>query len=490
VSVAGDPISPRVGRARLLAIAAGPALMATAFVLVGFIANDVPVGWLWRPLAVAIVLTVLVQALAWVALGPIRGTVAAFIILSVLAGLFVVAGAAVLALTFVGVLRPRPGLEFELTAILGTLLSGIALFALAVIGLRVGAFDWTPVPGDPIHLGTEQPGPSMYVLLLDGYPRADRLAAMGIDGSPFIASLAERGFDVADDSLSNYDLTPFSLLSLLSGEHIPEIEQVQPARLPPTTPEQQRLVTRALMDPPVFDAMERAGYRTRLLTGDIVLVTLGGADEVWNAGTATNFELDTLQRTPLAGLLEWFGFAASQHRSHIERTLEAFAEVGPEPTFTFAHVVTPHAPFVFDADGGPAASPPCYPQDCQLFHQAREGSGLSEQAFRDRMAGHLDHVNRLVLRALDEIIEGDPEAVVVVMSDHGMSGDEVVHRFQNLLAARTPAHAGLTANVRTPIGLLPTLFNAYLGAEMTVPPDRFYRTGASEWLELEEATFE
>ena len=37
-------------------------------------------------------------------------------------------------------------------------------------------------------------------------------------------------------------------------------------------------MTRALLDPPVFAALEDVGYTTRLLTADVVSVTLGGAE--------------------------------------------------------------------------------------------------------------------------------------------------------------------------------------------------------------------
>ena len=66
----------------------------------------------------------------------------------------------------------------------------------------------------PIHLGSAEAGPNIHMLVLDGYPRADVLARVNYDNGEFLHDLRDRGFDVYEDSHSNYDLTPFSLLLL------------------------------------------------------------------------------------------------------------------------------------------------------------------------------------------------------------------------------------------------------------------------------------
>ena len=51
-------------------------------------------------------------------------------------------------------------------------------------------------------------GPNVYILMLDGYPRADTLATtFGFDNGPFLAELESRDFDVAAESRSNYRKT-------------------------------------------------------------------------------------------------------------------------------------------------------------------------------------------------------------------------------------------------------------------------------------------
>ena len=49
--------------------------------------------------------------------------------------------------------------------------------------------------------------PSVYVLLLDGYPRQDSLEDSGYDNGPFVAALSDLGFEVHADARSDYPRT-------------------------------------------------------------------------------------------------------------------------------------------------------------------------------------------------------------------------------------------------------------------------------------------
>lgn len=464
-------------------------MTAAAFVLIGFVANDVPIMWLWRPLVVALGVALLIQLPLWRLLGATRGSVWGFIVVASLTGLFVVAGLTLFAIAAFRLVRSRRGREYELVGVFagvfGLLLIGIP----GAIGMGRGTFEWTPMRTSSIDVRTGPSHgsvPNIHLLLLDGYPRADVLARLGFDNGEFLEAMEGRGFDVYEKSLSNYDLTPFSLLSMLSDAHIHSIRALHdaPARL--TVAEQQRLVTRALLDAPMFDALEHLGYRTRVLTGGVVLTSIGGADMAWNAGTVTNFEIDRLQQTPFAALLEVFGFASSQHRAHIEASLAEFANVPSGPVFTFAHVLAPHAPFVYTADGDPASSPPCYPSSCQLYHQVADHVGWPPDEFRTRQTAHIQHVNHLVLESIDTLLAQDPDGVVIVLSDHGIFGSDELDRFRNLTMARTPGHADLLGDAPTPINVLPRILNAYLGIEMAELPDTLYRHGSGNaWLEME-----
>ena len=108
------------------------------------------------------------------------------------------------------------------------------------------------------------------------------------------------------------------------------------------------------------------------------------------------------------------------------------------PTFTFAHVMAPHAPQVFNADGSAAKAPPCYPERCAIFDGEQEDLGWTDDEYAARFTAQVAHLNDLVLDSIDDLVARDPDAVVVILSDHGIEGDTERFHHLNLVVAKTP----------------------------------------------------
>jgi hypothetical protein len=254
----------------------------------------------------------------------------------------------------------------------------------------------------------------------------------------------------------------------------------------PTIVEQKRLTARALLDPPLFDMLEEAGYTTRVLTGPIVHAQVGGADVTWSSGAATDFELNLLQRTLAAGVTSTLGWETAQQHDGIVSTLDEFARPVAGPVFTLGHVMAPHAPFVIRADGSAEAAPPCYPAACGIFHGESTELGWSPGQYREKVAGQIEALDRLVLSSVDRIRANDPEAVILVFSDHGLRFDRTDHdeQFRNLLTAYTPNHSSLFGESPTLVNVMPRLLNAYFQAGISLLPDTLYEAGDDPWLEL------
>jgi hypothetical protein len=472
-------------RAVRVVAATAPALMAAAFVLLGYVYNAVPIDQLWRPLLVAMAIAVAVQAIAIVALGWLRGSFWAFVAVCLLTGFFLVGGASVLALTLFGVVGRGNGRQYRLAGLLATAVSVSFLMFAIVPGIVRGAFDWEPIALSAPEVGTLTAGPNIHLLLLDGYPRQDVLESVGFDNEAFLSAMAERGFEVYPESRSNYERTPFSLLTLLTLRHLDDIHELDGTDAVGGKLDQERIAARALLGVPAFDLAEQAGYHTRVVKGSVVHAPIGGADEVTSAGSATNFELDTIQRTPLAVPLEVVGVAMSQARAQVTGALDVFARPPDSPAFTFTHVLAPHAPFSFEADGSTASAPPCYPESCAIFDGQDEGLGWTDEEHWQHMVNHVAHLNDLVTDAVDGLLAADPEAVIVIFGDHGMrigEDPQAVHR--NLLLARTPGQPGLFGEAPTLVNVLPQLFNAYLGGDAKLLADEIYDGGEDPWFDV------
>ena len=97
--------------------------------------------------------------------------------------------------------------------------------------------------------------PNMVFIMLDGYPRADKLLSeFGIDNSAFIGDLRARGFVVADHSRSNEADTELTLDQMFN--YFPASEIAQLLDGPP------RLWRVDINNGAFFADLHRLGYET------------------------------------------------------------------------------------------------------------------------------------------------------------------------------------------------------------------------------------
>jgi hypothetical protein len=318
--------------------------------------------------------------------------------------------------------------------------------------------------------------PDFYILLLDGYPRADSLARLfGGDGTEFLSDLSVRGFDVVEESESNYTFTQGTLTSMLHMRPLHEIPALEPLRQGDADP--YPLLRATLNDNPAFELLHEHGYRIIATSPGFEHVTLRAADVFLDDGSLNEFERHLLRFTTVHRVIDAVApdALAEQHRSRILTGFDYFEQVTSSrtgPTFALIHVPSPHPPVVLDARGELLGAPPA--------EGAFDQNPIPEdarQAYRDQIA----FLNDRTLKAIDELLSEVPDvdqAVVVVMSDHGAASQVEIGRgtvsndhFANLLAVRSRTE--LPEDV-SPVNLLPVLFNDYLGTQLpTWPDDRF-----------------
>jgi hypothetical protein len=323
----------------------------------------------------------------------------------------------------------------------------------------------------------------MYILLLDGYARADTLQrVMRYDNSAFLSALSARGFDVSTRSKSNYTFTEMTLPSMFHMAYlsdIPELDGVISGRLPP-----QPAIRNAINRSPVLDDLREHGYSiVTTATGTSGYVSIRNSDVYLDTGEMNEFEFHLIRSTWLLDFIQFTGsdFLLDQHRDRIEGVLDAIqqeASVTPDgPRFLFAHVLAPHAPHVFAVDGRVLArSDSEFYSDIAAEH--RDGGHDWERGY----VAELEYLNGRVVDIVDTITTHDPSAVVIVMSDHGSAAQwnpldpnsDPTERFTNLFAARTPGHDALFGDQAIPVNVFAELFNTYFGEHRPVLQPRFF----------------
>jgi hypothetical protein len=438
-----------------------PSAFAAAYVLISFANTPTPIGGLVRPLLIAIVMSVALTAFVVIVsrrrpVAVIVGTLAVLSLSAPWLALAVIAVAIVWAV-LVAIGRwlrgaPLPPLRLErvsaVTSVFGAFfLSVSALFAapaaFASVGLGFDASPGAPVDGDP----------DIIVLLLDGYPRSDVLSeAFGYDNSNFEEELRTLGFTLSEESRSNYTATWATLASLFHGEYLDAIPELLP--FPTDATGQYTALMRAIAHGERLAALRERGYEVVTIPPPFGAAALLSADRTVDSGQITSFELSLLQHSPLLNVVQAVdrSFVLDQQRDRIASDLRSLTQVAAEkrerPAFLWAHLLNPHAPILYNADGSPAPLPMCFPDDCSLWAFARESEW-------DRLPGQVTSINRLVIRALTDVVRGDPDAIVVVMSDHGHRAPDRPESdlLANFMAIRMPNGAALSVEV-APVDLL------------------------------------
>lgn len=375
-------------------------------------------------------------------------------------------------------------------ALFSAVLAGMNLVSIALdsrpgTGRRPAAAA-RPVRTLPSRLPPAASLPDVVVVVLDGYGRGDVLReTYGFDNSPFLDGLRRRGFFVASRALANYPQTGLSLASALNLDYIPALLPDVRPRSTSRTP-----LTDLIQQNRVLDLLRAAGYRSTSFANGYRIAELRSVDRFVTDGPSLDpFLRAFLALTPLRALEP----AAHQrpqggvHRDAVRFALEHGAEPLAEqrPVLVFAHVICPHPPFVFRADGG-------VPDDAKLDryllhdgdHLKPDDPGRTEW-YRRRYVEQVRFLNEGVLRLVDAVdaTKGRPSAVLI-LGDHGPGSGlfwedaaktDLTERLGILLACRLPGtgHRGLYDTI-TPVNAFRALLREALAADLPPLPDRSY----------------
>ena len=368
-----------------------------------------------------------------------------------------------------------------------------AVFALAVLleAIQLGR------PADVVTaLRTETPlasataaqpapdAPDVYVILLDGFARSDVLEdTFDYDDSPFLDGLREDGFEVADQSHSNYLVTNLSVSSLLNYRELGDIPALKPLIADPGATEGGP-VHRAIAGAAVLDDFRRLGYETVGISSGFEQPAVRGADAFVDDGELNEFEIQMLRASiipPIVTALVPDAFSGNQ-RERIESVFESVeslaARRAPRPRFVFAHVPSPHGPWVQQADGSPRIMTSLE----TWYFDTPETTGMSRDEVIKGYVGQSAYLGQRTRAAVEAIQRSSARPpVILVISDHGSSLDVTAanpeRRLRNLFAAYTPGHPRLFADDVTLIGVFPTLFKAYFDVELPRPAETMFTGG-------------
>jgi hypothetical protein len=293
------------------------------------------------------------------------------------------------------------------------------------------------------------------------------------DNTPFVNQLKEMGFVLPDCAQSNYSWTPFSLSSTLQMNYMdtyaPQIES-------PTAHIDYLTYKNFIVHNPVRQNLHNLGYKviafetdfpwTEWTDADIYIVGNNNPLEKLQSGRdVSDFELLFLRTTALRILEEaqgvYFNKVVSQVRTpdqaHYDRVnfvldqLESIPTLVPDRKFVFAHVVAPHAPFVFTPDG--------------KYSDVRS----PETGYPDEIA----YLDQRILKIVQTILQNSSTPpVIVIQGDHGW---DAATRMTILNAYYLPGGGSQRIYPTiTPVNTFRVIFDQYFGGSYPMLEDKSY----------------
>jgi hypothetical protein len=340
--------------------------------------------------------------------------------------------------------------------------------------------------------------PDVFYVILDGYGRSDSLlASYDYDNTEFLDFLASRGFYVAEGAMSNYSRTLLSLASSLNMDYLDGVLQDPGFNADDPDPLHDQLHRGRVLE--AFRTMGysivgfESGYSpTELTDADSYLsppASAAGTDRRASAGGELNeFEVLFLQTTmvqlaprlylwgPQVGLADLIEAEYDDHRERVRFAISGLSDIAAEPgsQFVFAHIVSPHPPFVFGPNGESLD-----PQGVANWHDRRSGRYL------ERYIGQMKYLNGLLMDEVDEILQAsDGNAIIVLQGDHGPAGllewknptpTAVRDRMEILNAYYLPGVGdGALYPSITPVNTFRVIFDEYFGGEYGLLEDVSY----------------
>jgi hypothetical protein len=293
--------------------------------------------------------------------------------------------------------------------------------------------------------------PDIYYIILDQYPRQDVLEEMyGFDNSEFISHLTELGFYVADRSFSNYSQTELSLASSLNFQYLSELgvseETFGNNRAPLWT---------LIKDNAARNYFEQMGYViiayetgyswSQWETADFYLGPRSGFTESLSVkGSLTGFETLLIHKSALVLVEDLAPFARGNlipniygpGRGSYDRvtyTFESLTQVAEHenPVFVFAHILSPHPPYVFSPTGEFIGT-----------DTIESGSSIpGDQSGEEDAIGFIrsvQFVNNRIIEVIEDIQSFPGNPIIILQSDHGIPGSTHGHRMSILNAYHLP----------------------------------------------------
>ena len=395
-------------------------------------------------------------------------------------------------------------------------------FVFAVQGYKVADRIWhihrqlaysytSPLPAKPQNNTiSKSDKPNVYYLLFDRYASQQTLQDVySYDNSQFMSFLNDQGFVNRDQAYANYPFTQQSISSTLSMGYLSELEEDfknDAGKFQTAFP--YRAIIR---DPPAAQVFKQNGYTYNQVSSwwDYTRFGIKADNDPTKSFRLrilgltfwlTDLERDIFHRSALSPILQkgiTIGGTTiikyDQDRNPRQnfhdqidaiQTIARNSQTQDKPQFTFAHILSPHDPYIFAADGSDAP-----------YNGDRTDQDIDEY---QKYTNQLTYVNMQIEQAIATIRKEDPKAVIIFQPDEGpypkqfrgglsedhyfdpkdLDDDDMRQKFGITAAYYMPGvDQDSVQQLQTSAKVFPFVLNTYLGYDIDYLPECNFSAG-------------
>lgn len=368
---------------------------------------------------------------------------------------------------------------------------GLGLVAISVL-TATASFDWTSRSTEKETEGTKAGiventkalakgtfsafnKPNVYFLIFDSYPNSKVLQKYyGWNDHAFVDSLRSLGFIVNENTSCNYPFTGLSIASTLNMRYIHEEPGFKNAK------SKYGYLRWRIEKNNVIEYFRSEGYEIVMPTIWVNANDPLKKDSISKVSSLFSNELmRTIVHVSILRVVE-LELMADFLRNDILSAARVLTQSDKpnRPTFLYSHIVCPHPPYIFRADGSRPS----------LIESAW---GRLEN--RNDFVEQVRFVGTMIIGIVDGIRKRDQGAVIIVQADHGhgyIVGDHLLNREKppsdfleaqyGILNAISLPYDMMLPEQYTPLNQFRYLFNTLFDAKLDILPDKAFFTPIKE----------
>lgn len=242
------------------------------------------------------------------------------------------------------------------------------------------------------HVEADENLPNIYILVFDEFSGFHQMEKYyNYDNVTLKESLEDKGFTISYDSHNESIITVTVTTNLVNLDYIVDNDD----------PASEKKVLRE--NGALFEVAEGKGYDVRKLTttglyGEDYSVDGVTSSSAAVSGTGETLETILMKKTilyPLAG-------ETVDDTMEIVRFLEDKSNIPTTPTLTLAHLAISHTPFYYDENGN-------------LISVDDWDNWVDDSIY----LGVYQYNSKIIMAIAENLVENDPNALIIMMSDHG-----------------------------------------------------------------------